>query len=457
MSAAERESWTVGESQPIEEALHRLNANKLRILFACDLDQCITGSVTDGDIRRFLLKTRDIKLPVSHCMNRRFVSAKVGTPRENILKLLDHRIHSVPVLDSAGRLADVYTRERFQLEEEREVYSRSRSPARISFGGGGTDLTHYFDENGGVVINTTVQLFAHASLRRRPNKGVRIYSHDFRDAVNAASVQDLAFDGRLDLLKAVVRLIDPGFGFDLEVAADFPVGSGLGGSAAVTSAVIGCFNESRADRWDRHEIAEMAFQSERLLLNIPGGWQDQYATVFGGFNFMEFTSDHNEVVPLRLETRTLRELEESLVLVFTGKLHDSGAVHRDQRQSMAESRDIKQLAERQKDITREMKKLLLRGRLLDYGCLLDEAWQVKRQFSSAISNGEIDKIYDFAAVNHAIGGKLLGAGGGGYFLFYTRPFHRYHFETAMEGAGYRCQRISFDETGLQSWKTRMPE
>jgi D-glycero-alpha-D-manno-heptose-7-phosphate kinase len=202
-------------------------------------------------------------------------------------------------------------------------------------------------------------------------------------------------------------------------------------------------------------MAEMAFQSERLMLNIPGGWQDQYATVFGGFNYMEFSSEHNEVVPLRLETHVIRELEESLVLIYTGKTHDSGAVHGDQKKRM-NGASVSAAAERQKEITREMKKQLLRGRLLDYGRLLNDAWQAKRTFSPMISSSELDHVYNLAIANSAIGGKLLGAGGGGYFLFYVRPFHRYHLSQAMEGAGFTCHRIYFDGAGLQSWKTRLP-
>lgn len=445
---------TIGESQPIEAALRYLNANKLGIVFALDRDEKVVGAVTDGDIRRFLLVEDDIKQPISRCINRKFVSARAGSPREQILKLLDHRIHVVPVLDAEGRLADVYSRQRFDLEEEQEVFSRARAPARISFGGGGTDLTNYFFEHGGIVINATIALYAHATLRRRSDRRVKIYSHDFRKGVEAESARALALNGDLDLIKSAILLIDPNFGFDLEVGADFPVGSGLGGSAVVSTAIIGCFNEFRSDRWDRHQIAEMAFQSERLMLNIPGGWQDQYATVFGGFNLMEFSSDHNDIQPLRLEPMVLRELEASMVLTFTGRTHDSGAVHKDQKMRLG-SGSSAAAAERQKEITREMKKYLLRGRLLECGRLLHEAWLAKRVFSSAISNGDFDRIYDLALENKAVGGKLLGAGGGGYFLFYVAPFHRYQLCTAMEREGYQCQRIAFDQEGLVSWKMRI--
>ena len=222
-------------------------------------------------------------------------------------------------------------------------------------------------------------------LRRRNDGRIRIYSHDFRCTVEAENLAALGCDGELALIKSVIRLIKPPYGFDLDVSADFPVGSGLGGSAVVSSAIIGCFNEFRSDQWDRHEIAEMAFQAERLMLNIPGGWQDQYATVFGGFNHMEFSSDQNTIVPLRLEPTVIAELEESLVLCYTGRNHDSGAVHRDQK-PQHQSSDAVAAATRQKEVTREIRRHLLRGQLLDCGRLIDEAWHAKRRLSSTISS-----------------------------------------------------------------------
>jgi D-glycero-alpha-D-manno-heptose-7-phosphate kinase len=335
------------------------------------------------------------------------------------------------------------------------VFARARSPVRISFSGGGTDLTHYFvDNDGGAVINATIAMYAHATLRRRSDERIRIYSHDFKQTVEVANLAALGSEGDLALIKSVVRLIKPPYGFDLEVSADFPVGSGLGGSAVVSSAIIGCFNEFRSDQWDRHEIAEMAFQAERLMLNIPGGWQDQYATVFGGFNHMEFSSDQNTIVPLRLEPNIIAELEESLILCYTGLNRDSGAIHRDQK-TQHESSEAVAAAARQKEVTREIRRHLLRGRLLDCGRLIDEAWHAKRRLSSSISSNELDAIYELAKANGAVGGKLLGAGGGGYFLFFARPFERYSLITALQDKGLRCSRIAFEENGLRTWKSRI--
>jgi len=447
---------TIAETETIEEAFRRLNANMLGILFAQDASGRIVGAVTDGDIRRRMLTGITIQDRVVSCINRKFVWAPTGGPREQILKLLDQRVHVVPILDGEGRLVDVFSRELFNLSEESEVFARARSPVRISFSGGGTDLTHYFVANdGGAVISATIKMYAHATLRRRSDPSIRIYSHDFRRTVEADNLAELGTGGDLALIKSVVRLIKPTYGFELEVSADFPVGSGLGGSAVVSSAIIGCFNEFRSDQWDRHEIAEMAFQAERLMLNIPGGWQDQYATVFGGFNHMEFFSDQNTIVPLRLDPNIIAELEESLVLCYVGAGRDSGAIHRDQK-AQHETSDAVAAAAKQKEVTRDIRRHLLRGQLLECGRLIDEAWHAKRKLSSKISSDAIDAIYDFAKQHGAVGGKLLGAGGGGYFMFFVRPFERYQLIAALEQQGHNCSRIMFEENGLRTWKSRVP-
>jgi D-glycero-alpha-D-manno-heptose-7-phosphate kinase len=446
---------SISATANIEDAFHRLNANGIGILFAEDTESRIVGCVTDGDIRRRLLRDGDLGVPLSSFMNTNFVWASKGTSREHILKLLDHQVRCVPILDADHRLVDVCTREEFAVEAETEVFARGRAPARITFGGGGTDLTHFFVDEGGVVINATINKYAHATLRQRADFSVRIYSHDLKCVVEAASPSDLELGGPLDLLVSVVKLIQPTFGFDMEVSADYPVGSGLGGSASVAAAVIGCFNEFRSDPWDRHQISEMAFQAERLTLNIPGGWQDQYAAVFGGFNYMEFTADHNVILPLRLEQKTVAELEEALVLVFTGRSHDSGMIHRDQRarQATPEPKHVEGGA-RKKQLALEMKRKLLRGDVYGYGELLHEAWLLKRQDSPLITDNELDQIYDLAMANGALGGKILGAGGGGYFLFFVPPFQQYRVFDVFSQHGYRCERVMFDECGLKSWRTR---
>ena len=366
----------------IQEAFRRLNSNALGILFVEDASSKIVGCVTDGDIRRRLLTNGDLGAPLSEFMNTNFVSARASASREQILKLLDHRVRYLPILGDDCQLVDICSRDDFAAAGESEVFSRGRAPARITFGGGGTDLTHYFVEQGGVVINATINKYAHATLRKRSDLSVKIYSHDLKNGLETPSAADLELGSNLDLLVSVVKLIRPAFGFELEVSADFPVGSGLGGSASVAAAVIGCFNEFRSDPWDRHQISEMAFQAERLIMNIAGGWQDQYAAVFGGLNYMEFTAEQNVILPLRLEKTTTAELEESLILCYTGRNHDSGAIHRDQHARMATRASEKvETGTRKKELTLRMKHKLLRGDVYGYGNLLHEAWLLKRKDS----------------------------------------------------------------------------
>lgn len=455
--SGELENVTLPQGASIEEALRIIDLNKLGITFAVDEIGRVCGLVTDGDIRRQMLKSNDLGVAISDFMTRNFVFVDQSASREHILKLLDHQVRVLPVLDRERRLVRLCTRDHFHLQDDNEVYVRARAPARISFGGGGSDLTHHFFDQGGMVVSATIAKYADASLRKRADGAIRIYSHDLKMTARAENLAALDFDGNLDLIKSVVRLIAPDFGFELEAGTDFPVGSGLGGSASLAVAIIGCFNEFRAAPWNRYQIAEMAFQAERLHLNIPGGWQDQYAAAFGGFNYMEFSAEENLIIPLRLEPNILRELEACVLLCHTGKNHNSGRIHDDQKKQMASSASAQSAIQRQKDMTGAMKRRLLRGDLQGYGQLLHEAWQAKRELSSLISNSDIDRIYDEARKAGALGGKILGAGGGGYLMLFVPPFRRYAVADAVEALGHVCERITLDDAGLVSWKIRASE
>jgi D-glycero-alpha-D-manno-heptose-7-phosphate kinase len=229
--------------------------------------------------------------------------------------------------------------------------------------------------------------------------------------------------------------------------------SGLGGSAVVSAAILGCFNEFRRDKWDQYELAELAFQAERLYLGIAGGWQDQYATVFGGLNFMEFKMDQNIVHPLRIHPNIQSELEESLVLCDTGYTHDSDEIHQDQRKQI-QQQDIRQQVQNNVELTYHIRNYLLRGRLKEFGQALHKAWKIKQHFSSKISNSRLDKIYADALTHGALGGKLLGAGGGGFFLFYVPPFSKHSLMTHLSAQGLRIHPFRFEEKGVQSWTVR---
>ncbi len=446
--------FLISEREPLREALLQISANKHGIIMTTDGNGAVVGLATDGDIRGKLIEGASLDDTVGSCANPNFVWADQATPREMLLKQLDHSIRVIPLLNSARHLTGIVTRDHFPVQVEERTYARARSPVRISFGGGGSDLTHFFAGEGGAVINTTISLYSHATLRVRSDERVIIHSRDLGESLHSQNLQEVfAHRGQFGLIQALLKAVHPDFGFELYLHSDFPMKSGLGGSAVVSAAVLGCFNQFRQDRWDLHELAELAFQAERLYLGVAGGWQDQYATVFGGFNFMEFRMDQNVVHPLRIHPDILLELEESLILCDTGTPHDSGDIHQDQRLHMQQE-EIRLKVQSNVELTYRMRNHLLRGRLLQFGQSLHEAWQFKRQFSSKISSPRLDQIYEGALSHGAVGGKLLGAGGGGFFLFYVPPFSKHELIDNLEAAGLKIHPFRFEQEGLRAWSAR---
>lgn len=448
------DKFLIAESATLREALSHIELNHHGIVMAVDPFGRVTGLATDGDIRRELLSGRTLDEQISTCINPEFIFENPATPREALLKKLDHRIRVIPLLDADRRLVGVVSRDHLPVRAEEAIFARARSPVRISFGGGGSDLTHFFFGQDGAVINTTISLYSHATLRVRPDEKINIHSLDLMASLHADNLQDaLDMEDRFGLIRAILHTVRPDFGFDLYLQSDFPMNSGLGGSAVVSAAILGCFNQFRLDQWDLHELAELAFQAERLHLGVAGGWQDQYATVFGGFNFIEFRMDQNIVHPLRIHPDVLLELEESLILCDTGTTHDSGNIHEDQRRQMADQ-EVRQHVNTNVELSYQIRNQLLRGRLHDFGKSLHEAWQFKRQFSSKISTRRLDRIYDEARANGALGGKLLGAGGGGFFLFYVPPFRKHELIQHLEASKLQVRPFRFEQEGLRAWTVR---
>lgn len=450
----ELNEFLIDERASLREALVQIEKNHFGVVLSLSPDGRISGLATDGDVRRMLLRGGSLDDPVKLCVNVDFTWESPDTPRELLLKKLDSHTRVIPLLDADHRLVSVVSRNHLPLEEEKPVYARARAPVRVSFGGGGSDVTHYFSDEVGAVINATISLYSHVTLRVRGDSKITIRSRDLGKELFAVDLGEAIQDAEpFVLIQSLLKVIQPDFGFELFLHSDFPMNSGLGGSAVVAAAVLGCFNQFRRDQWDQHEMAELAFQAERLYLGVAGGWQDQYATVFGGFNFMEFRMDQNIVHPLRIHPDTLLELEESLILCDTNTTHDSGDIHQDQRRQMQQL-EVRQQVQSNVDLTYRMRNHLLRGRLNEFGQSLHEAWQIKRRLSSKISTSRLDQIYDGALANGAIGGKLLGAGGGGFFLFYVPPFNKHTLQNYLSNCGLRVWPFHFEQDGLKAWTVR---
>lgn len=450
------ESFKVKSSPAIslKHCMTKIEGNHGGFVIVVDEQDCVMGVLTDGDIRRALLAGATLESSPLSYLNRNFVSVDVGVSREHILKLLDSNIRFIPILRDR-KLQDVVTLMDLQYHEKGSVTTRAKAPARISFGGGGTDLTPFFLEFGGAVLNATINLYSHATLRKLPDSTrIEIRSKDYGLTVVANDISELKYDGQLDLVKAAIKLLSPEYGFQLEISSDFPPSSGLGGSSVVLAAVIGCLNELRRDRLTSYDIAELSFQAERIELKCSGGWQDQYASVFGGVNFMEFRKDRNEINALRVSPEIFCELEQRLLLCYTGKAHPTNKIHDNQKKKMVEDHRVLEFSKKTRDTAYEMKSELLRGHVGRLGELLHSAWLLKRSLSEGIATPEIDDLYDYAKAHGAAGGKILGAGGGGYFLFQSHRDSRSELREALAAKGLQVQNIMFDHQGLRSWVVR---
>jgi D-glycero-alpha-D-manno-heptose-7-phosphate kinase len=190
-------------------------------------------------------------------------------------------------------------------------------------------------------------------------------------------------------------------------------------------------------------------------MKMQGGWQDQYATVFGGFNFIEFKESENIVHPLKIKKETLLELEGNLILCNSKQAHVSGQIHADQKEQFDKSTHIQEQVHRNKELCYQMKSLILKGQLNEFGRCLDFAWNLKKNFSTGISDERLDKICLTALQAGAMGGKLLGAGGGGFFLFYVLPEKRASLIESLKDFGLETNPVHFDEDGLQVWTVRL--
>ena len=303
------------------------------------------------------------------------------------------------------------------------------------------------------MLNATINKFTHAILEKREDEKIIIHSYDLNKRLTFKKISEISLNGELDLIKSVIQLLKPEFGFELTTYSDVPPGSGLGGSAVLLSAVIGAFNNYKENKFSDYEIAELAFHAERVVMNLSGGWQDQYATVFGGFNFIELKDRENIVNPLRINDDLINELEDSLLLCYTGINHNSGDIHDEQKELM-KNQSQKEYAETAKNIAYEMKSKLLKGYIDDFGELLGKAWETKKMFSPKISNNYLNEIYTFALSNGAIGGKLLGAGSGGYFLLCVPTDKKLDLIKALEKRKLQIETITFDSVGLRQWITK---
>jgi D-glycero-alpha-D-manno-heptose-7-phosphate kinase len=327
-----------------------------------------------------------------------------------------------------------------------------RSPVRISFCGGGTDLPSYYEQFGGAVLSTAIDKYFYTILNARADGRIQVISSDFRMFGNWSDLAVLPGEGSgLEIPLAVLKHLGRGFAADLFLASEIPPGTGLGSSASVCVNLLKVLTTYLRCPISTYDLAEQAYNITRHGLGRHVGKQDEYAAAFGGLNYIQFDCDGTATVePLQLEPGVLSALQTRLMLFFTGAAHHSWDILADQEKSMRlPSGNAVEALHEIKQAAACMRKALLNGDLDHFGRLLDGAWQAKKRVSSRISNQRIDHLYQVARNQGATGGKITGAGGGGFLLLYANPECQNNVRDAMQGEGLQEMAFMSDQQGAQ--------
>lgn len=334
---------------------------------------------------------------------------------------------------------------------------RSKAPLRLGLAGGGTDVSPYSDIYGGAILNTTISLYAYTSLIPTTDGKIVFEAHDKHLREEYRNAKSVDTDGYFILHKGVYNRVVRQFthqplSFRISSYVDVPAGSGLGTSSTLVVSILGAFVEWLKLPLGEYDIARLAYEIEREDLGLAGGKQDQYAATFGGFNYMEFHGDNVIVNPLRVRNRYLDELEHNLMLFYTNTSHVSADIIREQQQNVrhSESRSIESM-HRLKEQAVRMKEALLKGNIDTIGEILNFGWTYKKQMAKNISNEHIDAIYQTALAAGASGGKISGAGGGGFMTFYCPGITRYRVREALAPFGGEVRNYEFTKHGLKMW------
>ncbi|MDH6592544.1 D-glycero-alpha-D-manno-heptose-7-phosphate kinase [Variovorax sp. TBS-050B] len=337
---------------------------------------------------------------------------------------------------------------------------RARAPLRLGLAGGGTDISSYCDVHGGCVLNATIDRYAYAVIRESRDGQIKFEATDKQAVEKWRPTSRIALDGGLDLHKAVYNhfvqnhLGGASLAIELSTFCDAPIGSGLGSSSTLVVAMIRAFVELLNLPFDDYMIAQLAYQIERVDCGLQGGRQDQYSATFGGFNFMEFFAAERTLVnPLRIRSSVICELEASLVLFFTGVSRESARIIADQSANVGAGKlDAIEAMHGLKREALTMKDCLLRG---DFEGLVESmrsGWENKKRSARTVSNPEIDRIYATATSAGALAGKVSGAGGGGFMLFFAPNERRLDVIRALNNFDGQVSNCHFTKNGAQTWR-----
>jgi D-glycero-alpha-D-manno-heptose-7-phosphate kinase len=339
---------------------------------------------------------------------------------------------------------------------------RSKAPFRIGLAGGGTDVSPYSDIYGGCILNATINLYAQANIEPRSDDKIVFQIPQTNEIYTFDSIEELPILGdKADLMKGIYNRIIKDFvhhplSLTLTCSLEVPFGSGLGTSSTLAVAILGAYSEWLSLPLGEYDLAYLAYLIERIDLQQAGGKQDQYAAAFGGFNFMEFSSNDKVIVnPLRIKNETINELANNLLLYYTNSSRNSGNIIAEQQKNV-KSQNTKSLEAMHmiKKQAYEIKEAILKNNLSAIGDILHAGWTYKRNMADGISTPFFEEIYETALQAGSTGGKISGAGGGGFVFFYCPDNTKFRVGKALEKLGGRIQPYTFTKKGLETWKSK---
>ena len=331
------------------------------------------------------------------------------------------------------------------------THYRARAPLRIGLTGGGTDVDPYASKKGGAVFNSTINRYAYCTITPTDDHKLSVHSTDYGKYEAYLDGGPLPLNGNMDLVKSVTNHFGVTDGFKAFLQSEAPPGSGLGGSSTVIVSIIAAVCEWQGIKMTSYDTAQLAYHLEREVIGLKGGKQDQYAAVFGGFNLMKFSGSGVDVNRVRVLPDTVNELQYRSVLCYTGKTRESAGIIQSQMDSFKSGQNEAAL-DASKELAFTMSRALEKGDIREAGEILDQSWAYKKQFSNKITNPEIDGMYNAAKEAGAIGGKISGAGGGGFMFFICRYDAKYDVAKKLSSMGAKVSDFMFEPNGVTSWR-----
>lgn len=320
----------------------------------------------------------------------------------------------------------------------------SRAPVRISMGGGGTDLPSYYEKHGGFLLAASINKYVHIMLNKRFEESIRL-SYSKTEIVN--NINEIEHN----IFKASLKYAGIHKQVEIVSIADVPSNCGLGTSSAFTVALLSTLFSYKREYLSLEKLAEAACHIEIKLLKEPIGKQDQYAAAYGGFNAYTFHKEGNVTIePVNIDEGSFMELQNNIFLFYLNKKRSAGDILKDQNKKTKENNnDIVKRLHKIKEIGIQTKKILEKNKINEFGELLNEHWLIKKGLSKKISDPFIDEVYEAAMKNGALGGKVIGAGGGGFLLFYC-PYEKTKFLSALKKFGLIPTWFAFEREGVKT-------